>query len=413
MASPISTSTRSASSRRTLYLHVASLGDPFVVGRIASIVSTLGVAGLVFVSARSAGRVVAAALALGWLALAPVAIWGPAVKPDLVALFITVLAVVILDRRRDLAALAGFALIFAGLAKPTALLPAAALGAWLLWSDRSSFARFAFGAALAVIGAAAMISLDSVPDVWRHVVVWNELSWSAEQAGLLVVVGMLVLGVPAGLAALMGGFRGARAAYAAGALAVVVLGGREGATINYLLDATAAVALGLGALGPRLRVGSVLPALAVAQLAVGTLTLNPLSLVPGRPPTTGAWADPSRTDLRIAFRVDGRFLVEDSGLLVRAGITPVVDDLFPKANNYPGCSQADRAKVYAQIQQELVRFAAADGKLAPGRELAGRGVYTCRRLACFERAASRNAFSRVLRRTVVVEPGLESLYTGS
>ena len=311
-----------------LYLHVASLGAPFVVGRIASIVSTLGVAGLVFVSARSAGRVVAAALALGWLALAPVAIWGPAVKPDLVALFITVLAVVILDRRRDLAALAGFALIFAGLAKPTALLPAAALGAWLLWSDRSSFARFAFGAALAVIGAAAMISLDSVPDVWRHVVVWNELSWSAEQAGLLVVVGMLVLGVPAGLAALMGGFRGARAAYAAGALAVVVLGGREGATINYLLDATAAVALGLGALGPRLRVGSVLPALAVAQLAVGTLTLNPLSLVPGRPPTTGAWADPSRTDLRIAFRVDGRFLVEDSGLLVRAGITPVVDDLF-------------------------------------------------------------------------------------
>src|SRR5207253_7867230 len=42
-----------------LYLHVASLGDPFVVGRIASIVSTLGVAGLVFFSARSAGRVVA------------------------------------------------------------------------------------------------------------------------------------------------------------------------------------------------------------------------------------------------------------------------------------------------------------------------------------------------------------------
>src|SRR5204863_387895 len=51
-----------------LYLHVASLGDPFVVGRIASIVSTLGVAGLVFVSARSARRVFAAALALGCLA---------------------------------------------------------------------------------------------------------------------------------------------------------------------------------------------------------------------------------------------------------------------------------------------------------------------------------------------------------
>ena len=32
---------------------------------------------------------------------------------------------------------------------------------------------------------------------------------------------------------------------------------------------------------------------------------------------------------------------------------PTVDELFPKANNYPGCAQADRAKVYAQIQQAL------------------------------------------------------------
>jgi predicted RNA-binding protein YlxR (DUF448 family) len=64
-------------------------------------------------------------------------------------------------------------------------------------------------------------------------------------------------------------------------------------------------------------------------------------------------------------------------------------------------------------QDELVRFAALHGKLTPGRNLAGRGAYTCRRLVCFERAASRNAFSRVLRRAVVVEPGLESLYTGS
>ena len=60
-----------------------------------------------------------------------------------------------------------------------------------------------------------------------------------------------------------------------------------------------------------------------------------------------------------------------------------------------------------------MRFAAVDGRLTPGRELPGRGVYTCRRLSCFERATSRNAFSRVLRRTVVVEPTLESLYTGT
>jgi uncharacterized protein len=62
-------------------------------------------------------------------------------------------------------------------------------------------------------------------------------------------------------------------------------------------------------------------------------------------------------------------------------------------------------------QAELVRFAAVDGRLIPGRKLPGRGVYTCRRLSCFERAAARRAFNRVLRRTVTVEPGLARLYT--
>jgi N utilization substance protein A len=64
-------------------------------------------------------------------------------------------------------------------------------------------------------------------------------------------------------------------------------------------------------------------------------------------------------------------------------------------------------------QAELIRFGAIDGQLTPGRLVPGRGVYTCPRLACFERAASRNAFSRVLRRTVRVEPELAALYTGS
>ena len=62
-------------------------------------------------------------------------------------------------------------------------------------------------------------------------------------------------------------------------------------------------------------------------------------------------------------------------------------------------------------QQELVRFAARDGLLVNGRTEPGRGVYTCRRLACFERAAARRAFNRVLRRTVVVDPSLARLYT--
>ena len=60
---------------------------------------------------------------------------------------------------------------------------------------------------------------------------------------------------------------------------------------------------------------------------------------------------------------------------------------------------------------ELVRFVARDGALTPSAKGPGRGVYTCRRLSCFERAASRRAFARTLRRPVRVEPELSRLYT--
>ena len=64
-------------------------------------------------------------------------------------------------------------------------------------------------------------------------------------------------------------------------------------------------------------------------------------------------------------------------------------------------------------QSELLRFAAVDGALQPGRTLPGRGVYTCRRLLCFERALARRGFNRVLKRTVIVDPALARLYTDS
>ena len=60
---------------------------------------------------------------------------------------------------------------------------------------------------------------------------------------------------------------------------------------------------------------------------------------------------------------------------------------------------------------ELIRFVARDGSLAADPIGEGRGVYTCRRLACFERAAARRAFNRVLKRTVQVDPALARLYT--
>ncbi len=69
-------------------------------------------------------------------------------------------------------------------------------------------------------------------------------------------------------------------------------------------------------------------------------------------------------------------------------------------------------------QAELLRFTAQAGALVPGRLNPGRGAYTCRRLACFERAVDRRAFPRVLRHTVSidlgsVDPALARLYTGA
>ena len=54
---------------------------------------------------------------------------------------------------------------------------------------------------------------------------------------------------------------------------------------------------------------------------------------------------------------------------------------------------------------------ARKGVLTPGASAPGRGVYTCHRLQCFERAVSSRGFARTLRRPVEVDPGLARLYT--
>jgi predicted RNA-binding protein YlxR (DUF448 family) len=62
-------------------------------------------------------------------------------------------------------------------------------------------------------------------------------------------------------------------------------------------------------------------------------------------------------------------------------------------------------------KRELVRLVARDGVLVEAEPGApGRGVYTCRRLSCFERAAARRAFARTLRASVHVDPALKRLY---
>ena len=62
-------------------------------------------------------------------------------------------------------------------------------------------------------------------------------------------------------------------------------------------------------------------------------------------------------------------------------------------------------------QAELVRFVAPEGVLTPGAKTRGRGVYTCRRLECFERAASNRGFARTLRTAVRVDQELTHIYT--
>ena len=62
-------------------------------------------------------------------------------------------------------------------------------------------------------------------------------------------------------------------------------------------------------------------------------------------------------------------------------------------------------------QEELLRFVARDGVLTPSPKGSGRGVYTCRRLACFERAVTRRAFDRTLKERVRVDPELTRIYT--
>jgi hypothetical protein len=312
-----------------LYFHLAGLGgDPFVVGRVLSIGATLFVAGAVAYRARGGGRLFAAALAASWLACAPVAIWGAAVKPDLVALVLIVGAVLALDARR--AALAGALAALAVWTKPTEGLPAVALLVYLVALDRRSALRFAGAGIVALVVAAAVTHLPDAA-MFEHVVTWNALDWHPDQAFLLAVLGLLVAG--ASLVAL--GVlrpRDAVGAYAIGALGVVVLGGRDGATINYLLDLLAAAWLAMAG-AASVRTSRLLPVAIVAQTLLAILLLDPLGILTGRAISTGAWEAPGRTASLLGIRgvgaIDlGPMLVEDSGLLVATGRFPQVDDLF-------------------------------------------------------------------------------------
>jgi hypothetical protein len=312
-----------------LYLLVASLGDPLRVGRAVTIASALAVAVIVGLRARAGGPLAAVAVALGWIALAPVAIWGAAVKPDLFAVALTVGGASVLERSRAGtrgAVAAGALFALAAWAKPTALLPAAAVLVWAALAARPAFVRAAAGFAGVALIALAHAAALGPADLWRHVVVWNALPWSAEQTVLVAVLGLATVGLVLAVA-LRSGVDGIARAYVLGALAVAALAGREGATINYLLDLAAATSFALATVAAGLRASPALPLAGMVQLALAVGLLTPFGIVPGRAPTTGAWGQPQRSEVVHALG-PGLHLIEDSGLLIADGREPLIDDLF-------------------------------------------------------------------------------------
>ncbi len=308
-----------------LYFQLAGLGDPFVVGRLISIAATLFVAGAIAWRARTAGVLVAATIALAWLGSVPVMQWGPAVKPDLLALALTVGAVLAIARQRPLYLLAGALIGLAVLAKPTALLPGLALFAFVARRDPLAAGR-ALGAG-AIAAVVALLMTHPPDDALRlHVIDWNTLPWRIELLAGLALIAVMVLVVPIVTVLLTRAWGGAVGAYLVGAVGVLILGGREGATINYFLDLSAALALAAAGIAPRLAPSLAFPTASVAQALIAVALLNPFPTTPSLLQPTGRWGDPSR--IALARDVRGVVLIEDSGLLVADGREPLVDDLF-------------------------------------------------------------------------------------
>jgi hypothetical protein len=316
-----------------LFFHLAGIGDPFVTGRVISVVATLFVAAAIAWRARPAGWLVAITLALAWLGSVPVLQWGSALKPDLLALGLTVGAVMALDRAPAVGrgrttwtyVLSGALIGLAAMSKPTALLPALALFAYVA-RHRPFDAVVAAVSGLATALVVALLTHGPDRAVLLHVIDWNALPWRVELAAPLVFFALLVLAVPIATIVLTRPSTTVVTAYAVGAVAILLLGGREGATINYFLDLSASLALALAGRAPLLSQRATYPLAALGQAAVAVLVFNPFGVVPGLPVGTGAWGEPDR--IAAVSRIDGRLLVEDSGLLIANGREPLVDDIF-------------------------------------------------------------------------------------
>ncbi|HEV8672070.1 MAG TPA: glycosyltransferase family 87 protein [Candidatus Limnocylindria bacterium] len=309
-----------------LFFHLAGLGDPFEVGRLISIGATLFIACAIALRARPAGAVVAGAIALAWLASVPVMQWGLAVKPDPLALALTVGATLALARARPLPVVAGVLIGVAVMTKPTALLPGVALLAYVARRDPVVATGGLVGGFVAAI-VVALLTYGPDKAFKLHVIDWNALPWHPELLLPLALIALLVLAVPAVTIVALRAGGGPVGAYLIGAMGVMLLGGREGATVNYFLDLSAALALAAATIAPRLALSLGYPVASLVQFAIAFALLNPFPTTPSLLQPTGKWADPSQVAY-IRDHVPGTLLAEDSGLLVANGREPIVDDLF-------------------------------------------------------------------------------------
>ncbi len=300
------------------FVALGSTFDAFAGLRAADLVAALAVAAAVAWSAR-ADRAVAITLAASFLALYPVALWLPMARVDLLAVALTAGAVVSLRDPRTVA-LFGVLGALAILAKPTAILPLGAVTVYLVWRDRRSALRPLIALAAASLAAALFLVLRfDVRGLYTHVVVYNAFPYDPRNLMLLVLLAVLLLGPFVALAFWRGD--GLARAYLVGAAGVVVLVGHEGATVNYLLDLAAASCLALapvarsaGRWAPPLIAGQLLATLVVSSV-------GPFALI-------GTETRAAQVALVSDLPKTGHYYAEDSGLLVAAGIEPVVDDVY-------------------------------------------------------------------------------------
>jgi hypothetical protein len=250
----------------------------------------------------------------------PTASWGALNRVDPVAVALTAYAIWLAGPSWRHAVAAGVLAALAIYTKPTAILPLAAVLAYFVWRDPRTALRVSIGFFIAGMALLAFsLTRFDANGLYAHLVTHNAFPFDPAAPMLLFVLGALVVGAFVAVAFRVGD--GRMRAYIIGAAAVVALSGHEGATFNYLLDLSAASCLALTPLA-RTRPARV-AALFTGQL-VATFALTLIGPFAG----VNLAANAERLEAASGLQSERPHLAEDSGVLMAAGLEPVVDDIF-------------------------------------------------------------------------------------